>query len=264
MAVAFALTSASYSRAQNPDTIPAAESAAKAKSILQETIAALGGPAYLNVRDSDCEGQLAQFGALTGQLTGYAPFHEYRMPPDKYRREVGKSKPIIDIYNGDKGWSLDKGGIEDTDAVVMAGFQSSLRGSFDNLMRTRLNEPGLYFHFGGEDVVDLKHADWAEISDSELRTFRIAVDRGTHLPIWFVVATRNADTREVTEDTTKYSNWHEIDGVQMPFQISRERDGKRLSQLFFISCKFNSGISPALFTRASLEERWKGGPPKKK
>ena len=116
--------------AQNPDTIPAEESAAKTKLILQQMIGALGGPAYLNLHDSECSGRLAQFGQYTGELGADAPFHEIKMPPDKMRREVGKKLNIIDVYNGNQGWSLDKGGVEDGNAVAIAVFQAGLKLKF--------------------------------------------------------------------------------------------------------------------------------------
>jgi hypothetical protein len=242
--------------AQNPDTIPAEESAARTKTILQQVIAALGGTHYLNVHDSECTGRLGQFGPLTGELGADLTMREFRMPPDKLRREYGKKQNIIDLYNGNQGWSLDKGGVHDGNAVAVANFQSGLKMSFDVLMRSRLSEPGMYFHYGGEDVVDLRQVDWVEIEDTDQHTYRIAVEKSTHLPVRFVVLTRNPQTREQIEDVTRFSNWHVQDGVETPFQVSRERDGKRVSQVFYEGCKYNSGVSADLFTQESLAKRW--------
>jgi hypothetical protein len=254
--VIFALGGAARVNAQNPDTIPAEESAARTKVILQQMIGALGGAAYLNVHDSDCTGRLAQFGQFTGELGADAPFHEFRMPPDKMRREVGKKLNIIDVYNGNQGWSLDKGGVEDGNGVAIANFQAGLKMSFDVLIRSRLAEPGMYFHYGGEDVVDLRQVDWAQIEDTEGHMYKIAVEKPTRLPVRFVIVTRNPRTGETVEDVTRYSNWHLVDGVGTPFQVSREHDGKRVSQIFYDTCKYNSGITADFFTREALVKRW--------
>jgi hypothetical protein len=56
-------------KSQNPDTLMPEASTAKAKQILEQLITALGGPTYLDIRDSDCEGRLARFGH-NGVLTG--------------------------------------------------------------------------------------------------------------------------------------------------------------------------------------------------
>jgi hypothetical protein len=255
--VGIALPSAPGARPQNPDTIPAEQSAAMSKAILQQMIAALGGHEYMNVHDSDCTGRLNQFGQFTGQLGASSVFHEFRIPPDKLRREYSKKRIIIDVYNGDKGWSLDKGGVEDGDGVAIANFAASVKMSFDNLVRYRLTDPALYFHYGGEDVVDLRHSDWVEIEDGQDHSFRIAVDREAHLPVRFVVSTRNPQTEELSQDVTIYSNWHIQDGVETAFQASRMRDDKRVSQTFYDSCKYNSGLSPEMFTRESLLNKWR-------
>jgi hypothetical protein len=255
--VASPLDAGAFPRAQNPDTIPAEKSTAMAKEIIHQMIAALGGNAYLTLRDSDCTGRLSQFGSLTGELGGFAEFRGVWIFPDKYRREISRKGIIIDIYNGNQGWTLDKGGVSDVDPVVAAAFQAGLKVSFDNVVRNRLKEKDLEYRYRGEDVVDLKQADWVEITDTDQHAFRIAVDRGTHLPVRYMVTSLDPKTGEPTSETTIYSNWHAIDGVQTAFGVARERDGKRTQQNFYYGCKLNSGISPDLFTKEGLQKRWK-------
>ena len=259
---------------QNPDTIPAEKSTAMAKEIIQQMIAALGGSTYLNVRDSDCTGRLSVFGPLTGEAGGTAEFHSYWIFPDKYRREITTKQPLpipvigdigdinktgrrTDVFNGNQGWMLDHAGVEDVDSVVVAAFQASTKTTFDNLIRYRLKEPDLEYRYRGEDVVDLKQADWVEITDADQRNFRIAVDRGSHLPVRYIVTTVDPKTTEPTEDIAIYSNWHLIAGVQTPYGILRERDGKRTQQTFYDVCRYNLGVSPELFTKEDLQNRSK-------
>jgi len=61
-------------------------------------------------------------------------------------------------------------------------------------LRARLKEPGMSIRFGGTDVVDLRTVDWVEITDSEQRDFRLAVDRTTHYLVRSVVTLQD-DTR---------------------------------------------------------------------
>ena len=255
MALPFAARMAAESPQQNPDTMTPDASAAKAKQILRQLIQALGGDAYINVKDSDCTGRASNFG-LSGDMTGYTLFHEYRILPDKARVEYTKTGVITNVYSGDKGWTLDKSGVDEIPAADLALFQGQLKTTMNNLLRYRLNEPDMFFRYAGYDVVDLKPSDLVEITDSEERTFRIAVDQSTHLPVRSTMTARNAQTGDTTQEVTIYSEWHLLDGVQTPFQISRERDGKRSYQGFFNSCKYNSGISPDFFTEASLQQKW--------
>jgi hypothetical protein len=100
-------------RAQDDNTVLLPEqSAAKAKAILEQTIDALGGPAYLNVHDVTCIGRLSQFGH-SGELNGFEHFIDYAQPPFKDRTENLPKRNIISVFNGDKGWELDRGGVSE-------------------------------------------------------------------------------------------------------------------------------------------------------
>jgi hypothetical protein len=231
------------------------QSAAKAKAILQQTIDALGGPAYLNVHDVTCQGRISQFGH-SGELNGFGHFTDYAQPPFKDRTENLPKRNIISVFNGDKGWELDRGGVSEATITDLATFQEDTKKDIDNILRHRIHEQGMIFRYGGLDVVDYQESDWVELVDSDNRTFRIAIARTTHLPVRKVVDTRNANTRMRTEEVEYYSNYHPINGVQTPFQITRERNGIKVYQVFFDKFEYNTSVPDSLFTKESLEERW--------
>jgi outer membrane lipoprotein-sorting protein len=241
--------------AQNPDTLLPEQSAARAKQILQQLIDALGGARYLNVRESDCEGRLARFGH-NGELTGYTNFKDYWGYPDKNRTDYSKKGVIINLYNGDKGWTLDRGGVSELPAPAVADFQELVKKDINNLLRFRIKEPDMIFRYGGQDIVDLKTIDWVEITDPELRTFRLAVDRSSHFFVRTMIITEDQTTRERSVETSIYSNFQPIEGVQTPLQITSDRDGRRISQVFFTSCKFNPGLGDDFFSKGALEKRF--------
>jgi len=242
--------------AQSPDTMSPEAGAAKAKQIVKQLIDALGGPLYLSVKTVSCDGRMAQFGH-NGDTTGYIAFKEYRSYPDKRRIDYSKKDNVIDVFAGDEGWTLDRGGVSEEPVTSVADFQAALKRDPNNLLRTRLNEDGMYVSYGGIGIADLKTVDWIDFQDADERTIRLGVDRSTHLLMRSVVKTVNEDTRERQEDVTVYSNYQPRDGVQLPMQITRERDGRRLSQVFYESCQLNPQLPPDLFTRASLEKRYK-------
>ncbi|HVS89287.1 MAG TPA: hypothetical protein VHF01_13840 [Candidatus Acidoferrum sp.] len=241
--------------AQNPDTLLPEQSAAKAKQILQQLIDALGGARYLHVRESDCEGRLARFGH-NGELTGYTNFKDYWGYPDKNRTDYSKKGVIINLYNGDQGWTLDRGGVSELPAPAVVDFQELVKKDINNLLRFRIKEPDMIVRYGGQDIVDLKTVDWVEITDPELRTFRLAVDRSSHFFVRTMIITEDQTTRERSVETSIYSNFQPIEGVQTPLQITSDRDGRRISQVFFTSCKFNPGLGDDFFTKAALEKRF--------
>ena len=118
-----------------------------------------------------------------------------------------------------------------------------------------MNEDGVEFRDAGTDIVDLKEVEWIEFSDRDHRALRMAVEKSTHLPLRWVVEKRDPETRERTELATSYTQFISLDGVLTPLSITRTQNGRRVTQTYFSGCKYNSNLSPQLFTRASLEQR---------
>ena len=241
--------------AQDSEILMPAQSEAKAKELIQQGIEALGGAAYLNVRDVTCTGRLSQFGH-TGELEGYETFIDYSEPPDKDRTENLPKRNLIQVFNGNQGWQLDRGGVSEAAPTDLIQFQQNLKKDIDNILRHRIHETGMIFRYGGPDIVDLRQSDWVEMVDSDNRTIRIAFARATHLPIRKIVETRDPVSRTTTQETEIFSNYHPLDGVQTPFQITRDRNGMKIYQVFFDKCEYNTGLSDSLFTKQSLDERW--------
>ena len=241
--------------AQNPQVLLPEQSAEKARAIIQKTIQALGGPAYLGIRDITCSGRYAQFDRH-GQLGGYARFWDFIKLPDKNRTEYYKQRNQITVFNGNQGWQMDRGGVVDAPADSVENYQEGLKKDIDAIFRTRLNEEGLVFRYGGPDLVDLKQVDWVEIVDRDRRSFRIAIDRATSLPIRAEITTRDHRTRERAVDAYYFSNYHPVQGVQTALQVARERNGRKVYQVFYAECRYNTSLADSLFTRESLEQRF--------
>jgi len=270
IAGAFIAPSASSQRA---DMLMPEQSTAKGKQILSDLINALGGAGYSQVRESQCQGRRALFGH-NGALTGYIDFIDYRRYPDTDRTEyIGKGRNtilqsligidgldfahggiVITLFHRDQGWTYDRSGVSEVPATAVTDFQEQVKRNVDNLLRLRLNEEGMSVRFGGSDTVDLKQVDWVELTDREQRTFRLAVDRSTHLLVRGVVITKNEETQEIDEDVAIYTNYQLRDSVWVPLQISRERNGRRTSQYFYDTCKFNPGFPDSLFSKDSLKK----------
>jgi hypothetical protein len=258
------------SKAQNPETMLPEASTAKAKQVLGQLVDAMGGPAYLGVRETECSGRRALFGH-SGELTGFIQFVDEHRYPDKDRVEyvakghtgilgsligvdeiyVTHGGRIITVFDGEQAWTLNRGGVVELPA---ADYQEQVKRNINNLIRLRLNEPGMEIRYGGTGTVDLKQVDWVELTDSEQRTFRLAVDQTTHLLVRSIVITTDEIYHQKNEEVTIYSNYQQKDGVQVALQVSRELNGRRTYQGFFDSCRMNPNFSGELFTREGLQK----------
>jgi len=261
-------------KAQPGQELMPEQSAAKAKAVLQQVITKLGGSAYLNVRDSDCEGRVAQFGS-SGDLSGFTPFRDLWILPAKERVEyiakgehtvlafllgaddlsISHGGVLVTVSDGDHGWMLDKAGVTEQPEDVTKAFAEQVKSGMNNMLRSRMNEEGVELRYAGTDLADLKEVEWIEFSDRDHRTLRLAVEKSTHLPLRWVIEKRDPDTRVRTEIATSYTQFISVDGVLTPLSITRSQNDRRVSQTYLTGCKYNSNLSPELFTRAALEQQ---------
>ncbi len=259
---------------QSQELLPE-QSAAKAKQVLQQVITALGGQAYLNVRDSECAGRIWQ-PVPVGSRPDTTDFRDLWLLPDKNRTEyaVKREQTILQfmmgseearfapgsatvvVFAGSGGWILDsKKHVENQPEDLVSAFNEQVKSDMNNMLRKRMNEPGVDVQYGGTDIIDLREAEWIEFTDSDRREMRLGIDQHTHLPLRWVVATRNPDTRERTEVIMSYTQYMALDGVKTPLSLELSRNDHKLSQTFLTECKYNSSLDPQLFTRAALEQR---------
>jgi hypothetical protein len=259
------LGASSLTAAQDAQILMPEQSAAKAKQLIDETVSALGGSAYLGIQDISCTGRLSQFDH-SGGLMGYEKFIDFSIPPDKERTENLPQRNIIEVYNGNMGWDLDRGGVSEASATDVIRQTEDEKIDLFNVLRNRVHEPGMILRYAGQDIVDLHDVNWVELIDQDDHTIRLALSQDDHLPVRKVVETIDPNTRTKTTEIEYYSNFHPLNGIQTAFQLTRERNGIKIYQVFFEKCDYNSGVSDSLFTKESLDERWNkiGKKPKEK
>jgi hypothetical protein len=279
VALVLALLAGPVVRGQNPDTMDPDRNLAKAKLLLKQSIAGMGGVHFEHNTGSQCSGRVAQFDH-NGTMAGYTSMRSYWEFPDKNRLEyevkstkggifavlIGnlpiKGGLLIQLFSGDKGWSMDKGGVEEAPVTAISDFQQAMKRQLHNILLSRATEEGVYLRFGGSGIVDLRQVEWVEISDPDGGNLvRVALDRSTHVPLRTVAKTANEDMNQMDEDVTIYSNYEELQGVQTPLQITREHNGHRSYQIFYDSCQNNPSLPADFFTKASLDKVYaeKGG-----
>jgi hypothetical protein len=271
-----ALLVASAVLAQNPDTIAPDESTARAKRIVGQVIQAMGGQAYLNMNERECDGRRALIGH-NGQLSGYIGLKDAWQYPDKDRidyiahsrntllgfiigvqdLDITHGGTVITLFSGDQGWIMEKGGVSELPAASIGEFLAATKQNIDNILRVRARQEGTQFRWGGLGTVDLRPADWVEITDTDGQMVRVAVDRSTHLPLRSVIVTQDEELGQSREDVGIYTNYQMKGGVQIPMQVTRERDGRRILQVFYDDCRPNPPLAQDYFTRQALDQKYK-------
>jgi hypothetical protein len=239
---------------QNPDTMLPEQRVAKAREILNQLTEALGGPAYLAVRERECDGRRAQFGHAS-ELIGFIDFKDYWRYPDKHRIDYSKKGNIIDAFDGNQGWTMDRAGVSEEPAQAVSDFAAAVKYNVDNVLRFGLKDQNLNLNYAGQGIIDMRPVDWVEISDDQ-RTLRLGIDRSSHLLLQSVISFVDENTQERTQETTIYTNYQRIGGVMVALQVSRERNGERNYQAFYDTCTFDPHLPADMFTKAALEKRY--------
>jgi hypothetical protein len=260
-------------RAQDTTVLAPEASAARAREVIQQAIRALGGPAYLNVKDITRSGRFSTF-EHNGESTGTVRLIVMVKLPDKerieyiFKREYETYIPLpidipfhktgsaYEVHNGEQGWTLAGGGVDDLSPEAFDRVHQQRKKDINLLLRTRLNDPELVLRYTGQDTLDLKFVDWVEASSADRFTTRIAIDHSTHLPIHAVFLYRDRESGDAVQDDDAFSSYHLIQGVMTPMQISHDHNGWHISQVFLEDVKYNTGLSDSLFTREGLEQMW--------
>lgn len=270
-----ALFMASATRAQNPDTIAPDESTAKAKRIIDRLIQAMGGQQYLSMNERACDGRRALIGR-NNELSGYVGVKDYWSYPNKARidyiahgrntllgylvgvqdLDITHGGTVITLFSGDQGWIMDRGGVSEMPVTTLSQFQAAVKQNVDNVLRIQVKDPETRFRWAGLGTVDLHPIDWVEITNAEGLTVKLAVDQSTHLLVRSVVVTQDEELNQSREDVAIYTNYQLKGGIQMPMQVTRERDGRRIQQVFYDDCHPNPGLPADFFTRAALDKRF--------
>jgi hypothetical protein len=242
-------------QAQNPDLMTPEQNTAKARALIQEIIQALGGDAYLNVKDVSRSGRAAYFDSK-GALGGYSKFWDFARMPDKFRIEYGDKRNVIDVYSGDDAWTLDRSGVHEKPAPTPRAFQLGLKKDMNRLLRFRLNEEGMIFRYAGSQIIDLKRVDLVEIVDKDKITTIIALVQSSKLPLRVHYIVRDYERRTREEDVELFANYSNIQGVQTPMQRTRFRNENAVFQIFYDSVRYNTGLHDNFFTKEALDQAW--------
>jgi hypothetical protein len=205
----------------------------------------LGGQAFLNAKSLTTKGRVFFF--QDGATAGLEPYVSYMLYPDKRRFSYGKTKPVIVINNGDKGWELDRMGIMALPDRELESWNRSNRYSIENLFRLRINEPGVLIQMGKVDFVDNVPTQGIEIIAPGGISVRVDLHRQSFLPSRITYRVRNVKEEAWDDYSDAYADFKTIDGIQTPMHVTRYLNGDRIGETFRNSAQYNEDYPPSYF-----------------
>src|SRR5215471_18059546 len=160
-------------------TDPQDANAQKARGLVDQAIRALGGPAYLSVKDIRQEGRTYSFYRGEANSQGIL-FWRFWKWPDKDRIELTKQRDVIYIVNGDQGYEITFRGTRPDEAKNVTESLRQREFSLDRVLRLWLTEPDVALFYEGQTVADNRQADRVTIMNSKKQAVTLYLDHDTH------------------------------------------------------------------------------------
>jgi hypothetical protein len=238
--------SASQPEASAPAVSPDQENARKAKTIIEQGIQALGGQAYLTLRDREQQGRIYGFhhGRESGGGTVFWSFSEF---PDKERVELTKERDIAELYVGNNGWEVTYKGAHPVDKKDLEDYMRRHRFSLDTVLRNWVNDPGVVLLFEGYAIAAQHPAQQVTLINAQDESVTLYFDSDTHLPVKKSFSWRDPVDKQKNLEEEVYENYRQISGIMAPYNVTRYFNGDMSNQRFLNSVTINQGLDPSMF-----------------
>jgi hypothetical protein len=219
----------------------------RGKRVVNECLDALGGQRYLDMRNREVAGRAYSF--YREKLSGLSLAKIYtRFYPDvkdtahdlavRERQNFGKKEDYGTLFKETDAFNLSFRGAQPLPEDRFERYKDTTRSDIFYILRVRMHEP-LILESRGADVLQNAPVEIVDITDGDNRTTTVYFHQITKLPVREVFYRRNAVTKEKDEEITLFSKYREVDGIQWPFAVERQRNGEKTFEIFADSVKFN-------------------------
>ncbi|MCU1309657.1 MAG: hypothetical protein JWO20_782 [Candidatus Angelobacter sp.] len=231
---------------------PAEANAQQARKIVEQSIQALGGQAFLTFTDLDQQGRGYGFSQNAPQGVGVPYERKYRYP-DKERYEFLKKHDWIIIHNGDKGYETTFRGTRAEDPKDLASYQRRRLYALDYVLRDWTKAPGTAFFYEGTTLVGPKTVHKISLINAQNQGVTLYIDVKSFLPAKKSYSWRDPESKEMDEEAELYDEYRVEQGISSPHVITREKNGEMTSQRFVHTVTYNARIPDSEFSPPSID-----------
>jgi hypothetical protein len=241
------------------------ESARKARALLDQAIAALGGQAYLTFTNRSESGRYYPLYHGRTNSTGL-PYNYYLEYPDKDRFEVlalkdihiipgtidiggvkSGHKDLVLIHNGDLGFEISYKGTAAQEKLDLQNYLRRRRHSVEWIFRKWINDPTVALFYNGLDIVDSKPSEGLTLLNSQNDSVTVWFDQSTHYPIKISYSWRDPKDKQKNVEEEVYDHYKPEQGIMTPHSITRYFNGESSQQRFIYSAKYNESLPDTMF-----------------
>ena len=217
----------------------------KARALLEETIQALGGQAWLDLKTIRIQANAAAFfqGNPTGAMAKVAITREL---PDKQRIDLDKGK-VDQLYDCRQAWEITYQGKKPLPAEQTNDSQRWCDHSLGAVLRQWLRDPNTVLIDRGQSQLRRQSIDSITLIDSANNAVTLEIDTETNLPARLSFRWRDPRFHDENLDAVEYDNYQRIDGIATPFTITWTHNRQTVRQLFLHRIEYNIALPKDFF-----------------
>jgi hypothetical protein len=230
-------------RAQAPDATKqandeAAKNAQQARAAIDRMVQAMGGQAWLDMKNKEIDGHVAAFFHGNPDL-GTMQTYEFHQWPDRDRTDVTKHRDVVEFFVGDQGWEVTYRGKKAMDKEILDDFLRRRAHSIETAIKVWLKDPNTILIYGGTHMVERREAEQVTLISANNESVTILMDASTHLPLRREFQWRDPLYHDKNTDAEEYDDYHTIDGFPTAFTITRFKNDDMVRQYFVSGAKYN-------------------------
>lgn len=231
--------------AQSSGDPEADKNAAQARAVLDAMVKALGGDAWLNLRNTMQRGHVAAFFQGRPDL-GTTELWIYHQWPDLDRIEVTKHRDVLNFYLAGKAWEVTYRGKKPLPEDIADEFFRRRNHSIELAVKVWLKDPRTILIYEGKRMAARHMADQVTLISPENESITIQTDEQTHLPLSRSFQWRDPVYKDKNTELEEYAGYQTIQGFPTPLSITRSKNGEMTRQYYIDQVVYNQDL-PADF-----------------
>jgi hypothetical protein len=233
--------------AMRPQAAPDAgqQNARQARAALDAMVQALGGQAWLTMKNQMRQGFVASFYQGKPNV-GTTKYWEYHAWPDQDRTEFTSHRDVVQFYIGRVGSEVTYKGKALLPQEQVDDYLRRRDHSIETAVKLWLNDPKTILIYEGQRMAARHLADQVTLISAQNEAITILMDTQTHLPMRRTFEWRDPVYKDKNLDAEEYDDYHTIDGFPTPFTITRFKNDDMTRQYFLVHVSYNQEL-PADF-----------------
>lgn len=243
-----------------PQPMAGKTSEERGHKLLDEMVEALGGDAWLNRKNINEHGHVAQFfhGTPNGFVVDFDRVRQFPIAGQLEAQRIGfltdksiilpgKKIDVVQIWRDNEGFEVTFKGKTLLPADQVEDFYRRQHHSIEAVVREWLKAPGVLVESEGTSTVERRLADKISVLSADNDAVTIELDVNTHLPLRRTFQFRNQTFKDFDVDAEEYENYQNVQGLPTAQVLSRYRNDDLVSQTFFTKFEYDVALPPDEF-----------------